>query len=179
MGGTGRSAGLRDLLDTAIRGKELASGFFGSLAQSVDDAYLRRCFRRLAQEEWDHRKILVKHRRELFGRPDALRAEVVREACLAFAGMAERPPIRGTDDLRLALRLAIRAEQEVHRFFTEASRNFDDRAVKVFLRILAEEGLAQVEHLREALSVIDSSGRRVERRATPRTLPSRAVAVGN
>ncbi len=162
MGEALRVSTLRDLLDTAIRGKEMASQFFGSLAGSVDDIHLRRCFRRLAQEEWDHRKILLKHRRELFGRPDCLRGACSNDA--VFGPLARRPVIGCAEDLRSALRTAIRTEQEVHRFFSEASRTFDDRAVKVFLRILAEEGLAQVDHLREALTIVDSGSQVTRRR---------------
>jgi rubrerythrin len=143
---------LRELLDRAIRGKAIASEFFNSLATSVEDVHLRGCFRRLAQEEWDHRKILLKHRRELFGKAEA-KGETEPDA--AYAPLIHRPTIRGREDLRSALRTAIRTEREVHQFFSEASRNFEDRSVKVFLRILAEEGLAQVEHLREALTMVD------------------------
>lgn len=169
MGDGIRHDALRDLLDTAIRGKEIASQFFGSLEASVDDVQLRRCFRRLAQEEWDHRKILLKHRRELFGRPDTLRAargEGVPPDPV-FGPLSRKPSIHGPEDLRLALRAAIRSEKQAHLFFTEASRNFDDRAVKVFLRILAEEGLAQVDHLREALTLVDSVDGVVRRRRNP------------
>jgi rubrerythrin len=168
MGDSVRAAPLRDLLDGVIRGKEIASQFFQSLAGSVDDVQLRRCFRRLAQEEWDHRKILLKHRRELFGRIEALRDARAGHSPV-FAAFARKPIIGTPDDLRLALRVAIRTEQEAHRFFFEASRTFDDRAVKVFLRILAEEGLAQVDHLREALLLVDAVGTLRRRR--------RAVAV--
>jgi rubrerythrin len=160
-----RLVALRELLDTAIRGKEIASQFFASLAGAVDDVHLRRCFRRLAQEEWDHRKILLKHRRELFGRPDGSRDG--RPADAVFGPLARKPVIDSADDLRLALRTAIRTEQEAHRFFSEASRTFDDRSVKVFLRILAEEGLAQVDHLREALSLVDAGGTVTRRRRAP------------
>ena len=162
MGEGIRFSTLRELLDTAIRGKEIASQFFGSLATSVDDVHLRRCFRRLAQEEWDHRKILLKHRRELYGRPDGARGGRVPD--IVFGPLARKPVIGCAEDLRLALRTAIRTEQEAHRFFSEASRTFDDRAVKVFLRILAEEGLAQVGHLREALAIVDSGGPVTRRR---------------
>jgi rubrerythrin len=174
MGDGIRVSGLCDLLDTAIRGKEIASQFFASLATSVEGVHLRRCFRRLAQEEWDHRKILLKHRRELYGRPDAARHGRVPES--VFAALARKPVIGGPDDLRVALRTAIRTEQEAHRFFSEASRTFDDRAVKVFLRILAEEGLAQIDHLREALAIVDS-GTAVTRRR--RTGPPLRVFAGN
>ncbi len=145
---------LRDVLDAAIRGKEIASGFFASLASAVEEVNLRRCFRRLAQEEWDHRKILLKHRRSLFGRPVMPGAAPPPAPGTAFAPLAVRRAIRSAEDLRIALRAAIRSEQEAHRFFTEASRHFDDRAVKVFLRILADEGLAQVEQLRLALDQV-------------------------
>jgi rubrerythrin len=162
MGDGIRISALRELLDTAIRGKEIASQFFGSLAGAVDDVHLRRCFRRLAQEEWDHRKILLKHRRELFGRPDGARNGQPRDA--VFGPLARKPVIGSADDLRLALRTAIRTEQEAHRFFAEASRTFDDRSVKVFLRILSEEGLAQVDHLREALAMVDAGSPVTRRR---------------
>jgi len=174
MGDTGRAAPLRDLLDGVIRGKEIASQFFQSLAGSVEDVQLRRCFRRLAQEEWDHRKILLKHRRELFGRRDSAREGSAPDHSPVFEAFARKPVIGTSDDLRLALRTAIRTEQEAHRFFTEASRTFDDRAVKVFLRILAEEGLAQVDHLREALLLVESGGGVRRRR---RTDAARAVAA--
>jgi rubrerythrin len=157
-----RHDALRDLLDGAIRGKEIASQFFGSLVGAVDDVQLRRCFRRLAQEEWDHRKILLKHRRELFGRADAARD--ASEPEFVFAALSRKPQILSADDLKGALRTAIRTEQEAHRFFHEASRNFDDRSVKVFLRILAEEGLAQVDHLREAISLVEAGGSVTRRR---------------
>ena len=157
-----RHDALRDLLDGAIRGKEIASQFFGSLVGSVDDVQLRRCFRRLAQEEWDHRKILLKHRRELFGRLETGRGAAEPE--FVFAALSRKPQILSADDLKGALRTAIRTEQEAHRFFHEASRNFDDRSVKVFLRILAEEGLAQVDHLREALSLVDAGSAVARRR---------------
>jgi rubrerythrin len=157
-----RFTALRELLDTAIRGKEIASQFFGSLAGAVDEVGLRRCFRRLAQEEWDHRKILLKHRRELFGRPEGGRGASAQDQ--VFGALAQKPSIVCSEDLRLALRTAIRTEQEAHLFFAEASKNFDDRAVKVFLRILSEEGLAQVDHLREALALVDSGGSVTRRR---------------
>jgi rubrerythrin len=174
MGEGIRISALRELLDTAIRGKEIASQFFGSLAGAVEDVHLRRCFRRLAQEEWDHRKILLKHRRELYGRLDAARFGAPPDA--VFGPLACKPVIGSAEDLRLALRTAIRTEQEAHRFFSEASRTFDDRSVKVFLRILAEEGLAQVDHLREALAMVDS-GNPVGRRR--RTAPAFRAFVGN
>ena len=160
---------LREILDAAIRGKEIATHFFASLATSVDDVFLRRCFQRLSQEEWDHRKILLKHRRELFGRNIEGIRGAGREAAEAFSPMVGKPPIRSSEDLRVALRTAIRTEREVHRFFTEASRNFDDRAVKVFLRILAEEGLAQIVHLQEALAAVDSGIGGPRRRRSVRT----------
>ncbi len=174
MGDGIRFSALRELLDTAIRGKEIASQFFGSLAGAVDDVHLRRCFRRLAQEEWDHRKILLKHRRELYGRPDGARDGRRQDA--VFGPLARKPVIGSADDLRLALRTAIRTEQEAHRFFAEASRTFDDRSVKVFLRILSEEGLAQVDHLREALAMVDSGSPVTRRR---RAVANLRVFAGN
>lgn len=157
-----------ELLDAAIRGKELASTFFQSLAGSIEDVDLRRCFQRLSQEEWDHRKILLKHRRELFGRAARSAAGEPRTDG-AFAAVAGRPAIRHRDDLRGALLAVIRSEREVQRFFDEASRNFEDRAVKVFLRILADEGRAQVEQLEEALQKIESiEGPLIRRRTLAR-----------
>ncbi len=178
MGDGIRLTALRELLDTAIRGKAIASQFFASLASAVDDVHLRRCFRRLAQEEWDHRKILLKHRRELFGRPDGSRPPRPEDA--VFGPLASKPVIGNADDLRLALRTAIRTEQRVHLFFSEASRTFDERSVKVFLRILAEEGLAQVDHLREALVLVDAAGQVTKRRRVPSSAAARARAfAGN
>jgi rubrerythrin len=151
-----QDSSLREWLDGAIRGKEHASGFFQSLASSVKDLELRRSFRRLAQEEWDHRKILLKHRRELFGRPEP---GLPGQPVLEFAALARHAAIRSPDDLRGAIRTAIRAEQDAHRSFERASRSFEDRAVKVFLRILADEGLAQADALRDALAMVEEPER--------------------
>jgi rubrerythrin len=150
---------LKSWFDGAIRGKEVASTFFQSLAGSVGELELRRSFRRLGQEEWDHRKILMKHRRELFGRPEPGRVPPADPSC-PFAPLARKAAIRGSDDLKLAIRAAIQAEQQAHRGFEKASRSIDDRAVKVFLRILAEEGLAQADALRETLALVDEADRR-------------------
>ena len=58
---------LRVVLDRLVREKEIAAQFFGRMAQVQEDVEHRRWFRRMAQDEKDQRKILMKHRRELCG----------------------------------------------------------------------------------------------------------------
>src|SRR6185295_20130565 len=58
---------LRAVLDRMVKEKEVAAAFFGRMAESLEEVEHRRWFRRMAQDEKDQRKILVKHRRELCG----------------------------------------------------------------------------------------------------------------
>jgi rubrerythrin len=144
---------LRDLVDGAIRGKEVACIHFAQLSGCMEDPHLRQELRRLAQEEWDHRKILVKHRRSLFGRTPRSPAEV---SCPApYAPMAERPELTNVNDLARVLDRAVRCELDAHVYFKNASSSFHDRAVKVYLRILAEECLSQAAHLRGILHLLE------------------------
>src|SRR5687767_4056089 len=58
---------LRTVLDRLVREKEIAAQYFARVAQALEDVEQRRWFRRMAQDEKDQRKILMKHRRELCG----------------------------------------------------------------------------------------------------------------
>src|SRR6185295_8189846 len=58
---------LRAVLDRMVKEKAIAAAFFGRMAESLEEVDQRRSFRRMAQDEKDQRKILVKHHRELCG----------------------------------------------------------------------------------------------------------------
>src|SRR5512138_58355 len=65
--GPEESVRLRAVLDRMVKEKEVAAGFFGRMAESLGEVDQRRWVRRMAQDEKDQRKILMKHRRELCG----------------------------------------------------------------------------------------------------------------
>src|SRR6185436_1031252 len=65
--GSEEAVRLRAVLDRMVKEKEIAAAFFGRMAESLEEVEHRRWFRRMAQDEKDQRKILVKHRRELCG----------------------------------------------------------------------------------------------------------------
>ena len=93
----------RDLLDRMVHEKEITAAFFIRLADSVEDVDQRRWFRRMGQDEKDQRKILIKHRRELWGHSPAGEAAIVSPV---HETLAHTPVVPGMDILQ-ALRVSV------------------------------------------------------------------------
>jgi len=127
-------AGLRAILDRMVREKEIAASFFARIAEKLEDVEQRRWFRRMAQDEKDQRKILLKHRRELCGAPvpGGTKVSSVHEA-LDLAGRD------GSPGYLEALRLAARLADEARVFASRASDVVSERSCRIFLKILSEE----------------------------------------
>ena len=143
---------LRGVLDRMVREKEIAAGFFVRMAESLDQVDQRRWFRRMAQDEKDQRKILLKHRRELCGNVQVVQPVTVSAIHdrLTRVGRGEEPSV---DE---ALRLAIRSAEESCASCSRVGEMVSDRSFRIFLKILGAEGQAHREDLVAAL-------RRVER----------------
>ena len=103
---------LRAMLDRMVKEKEIAAAFFARMAESLEEVDQRRAFRRMAQDEKDQRKIVMKHRRELCGSvPSVLPVQV--------SALHDRltKVVRGEEPgLEEALALAIRSAEEAGRF---------------------------------------------------------------
>ncbi len=136
------------VLGRLAREKEIAQAFFSRIGEALEDVDKRRWFRRMAQDEKDQRKILVKHRKELCrnvgdGAPQLpvsaghdLLEILSREADVEYVG---------------AIRVAIRAAEEARLFCDRASDLIADRSCRIFLKILAEEGRSHRDELRGEL----------------------------
>ena len=143
---------LRAMLDRMVKEKEIAAGFFARMAESLEEVEQRRWFRRMAQDEKDQRKILVKHRRELCGNvPTVLPIviSVLHDRLTKVARGAEP----GLDE---ALTLAILSADEAFGACNRASEMVSDRSFRIFLKILGAESQS---HRTDLLSTL----RRVER----------------
>jgi rubrerythrin len=143
---------LRAVLDAMVREKEIAAGFFARMAESLDEVDQRRWFRRMAQDEKDQRKILVKHRRELCG-------SVPPTVAVVVSGIHDRLTkiARGAEPgLEEALALAIRSADEAFSACNRAAEMVSDRSFRIFLKILGAESQA---HRTELLKTL----RRIER----------------
>lgn len=128
----------RKVLDLSIYWKTLTSQYYEFLSKVVSDPIMKQRFRLMASEERDHRKILRKYRRELVGSAqvdlgDAERAQL-REN-FVFLEVKDRA------SMDVAVDCILRAEERSHRFFNQASSRIDNREGRIFLRLLAEEGL--------------------------------------
>jgi len=130
---------LRAVLDRLVREKEIAAQFFGRMAQVLEDVEHRRWFRRMAQDEKDQRKILMKHRRELCG-------HVTLEAASAVSAIHQAlEPVARTSNAEFLD--AVRIAEESRAFTAWASDVAPDRSCRIFLKILCQEGSTHREEL--------------------------------
>lgn len=134
---------LRVVLDRLVREKEIAAQFFGRMATSLDDVEHRRWFRRMAQDEKDQRKILMKHRRELCGH-----VVVTTPPTLSSIHQALEPVARTSNaEYVEALRIAVRIADESRAFAAFASDLTAERSCRIFLKILSQESAAHRDEL--------------------------------
>src|SRR5688572_29793530 len=96
------AARLRGVLDRMVREKEIAATFFARVAECLEDVEQRRWFRRMAQDEKDQRKILLKHRRELCGTGSVSSAVVVSAVHQGLDAAGREGAVELVDALRLA-----------------------------------------------------------------------------
>jgi rubrerythrin len=156
--GTEESVRLRAVLDRMVKEKEVAAGFFGRMAESLDEVDQRRWFRRMAQDEKDQRKILMKHRRELCGNvPTTLPVvlSVIHDRLSRVARGAE-------PGLEEALALAIYSADEATSACVRAAEMTSDRSFRIFLKILGAESQAHRVELLAALRRVERDRKEVE-----------------
>jgi rubrerythrin len=129
---------LRAVLDRMVKEKEIAASFFGRMAEALEEVDQRRWFRRMAQDEKDQRKILVKHRRELCGHVPTQLPILVSPIHDRLTKIA-----RGQEpQLEEALGLAIRSADEAFGACIRAADMASDRSFRIFLKILGAESQA-------------------------------------
>lgn len=139
----------RRILDFSISWKTLTSQYYEFLSKVVGDPIMKQRFRLMASEERDHRKILRKYRRELCGRGESTLTDddvMVQRSRFTFLEVNDRAT------LQVAIDCIMESENESNRFFTHASGKIENREGRIFLRLLAEEGLihrSMVEELME------------------------------
>ena len=136
------------VLDRLAREKEIAQNFFNRIGELLEDVDKRRWFRRMAQDEKDQRKILVKHRKEM--RRDIGDPAVVLDVSPGHQILLDRT--KAADIAYIdALRISVRAAEEARLFSDRASDLIADRSCRIFLKILAEEGRSHRDELRVEL----------------------------
>jgi rubrerythrin len=139
----------RKILDLSIYWKTLTSQYYEFLSKVVSDPIMKQRFRLMASEERDHRKILRKYRRELVGSSHIdLEDEEKRQLKERFMFLE----VKDRASMDIAVECILKAEERSNRFFNQASSRIDNREGRIFLRLLAEEGLihrSMVEELME------------------------------
>jgi rubrerythrin len=139
----------RKILDLSIYWKTLTSQYYEFLSKVVSDPIMKQRFRLMASEERDHRKILRKYRRELVGSSQIqLDDEEKRQLKDRFVFLE----VKDRESMDVAVQCILKAEERSNRFFNQASSRIDNREGRIFLRLLAEEGLihrSMVEELME------------------------------
>jgi rubrerythrin len=136
------------VLDRLAREKEIAQNFFNRIGDTLEDVDKRRWFRRMAQDEKDQRKILVKHRKEMC-------RDVGEGTPVLDASPGHQVLLNRTKDAEFSyidvLRISVRAAEEARVFCDRASDLIADRSCRIFLKILAEEGRSHRDELRVEL----------------------------
>jgi rubrerythrin len=141
------------ILDFSISWKTLTSQYYEFLSKVVGDPIMKQRFRLMASEERDHRKILRKYRRELCGRGETtLTEDDVRTQRVRFTFLE----VNDRATLQVAVDCIVEAEYESNRFFTLASGKIENREGRIFLRLLAEEGLIHRSMVEELMEYADS-----------------------
>jgi rubrerythrin len=146
------AARLRGVLDRMVREKEIAAAFFARVAECLDDVEQRRWFRRMAQDEKDQRKILLKHRRELCGGVVVTAPAAVSQIHQALEAAARE----GEADYAEALRLAVRGADESQALYSHGSDVVGDRSCRIFLKILSEESRSHRDELHAELRRVEA-----------------------
>jgi rubrerythrin len=143
----------RKILDLSIYWKTLTSQYYEFLSKVVSDPIMKQRFRLMASEERDHRKILRKYRRELVG-SSQIELEDAEKRHLkdrfTFLEVKDRP------SMDVAVECILRAEERSTRFFNQASSRIDNREGRIFLRLLAEEGLIHRSMVDELMEYADA-----------------------
>jgi rubrerythrin len=153
--GSEEAVRLRAVLDRIVKEKETAAAFFGRMAECLEDVEQRRWFRRMAQDEKDQRKIVMKHRRELCGSVAATQIVVMSPIHDRIARIT-----RGDEPgLEEALALSVRSADEALAGCSRAAEMTSDRSFRIFLKILAAESLTHRTALLTALRRIDCERR--------------------
>ncbi|MCG3135111.1 MAG: hypothetical protein HMLKMBBP_02614 [Planctomycetes bacterium] len=138
---------LRAVLDRLVREKEIAAQYFVRAAGALGEVEQRRWFRRMAQDEKDQRKILMKHRRELCAQVGPSNAPPQTSATHKGAEGWTRTPETGFAEV---VRTAAMLAEESRIFAQHASDLTTDRSCRIFLKILAQEsGVRRDELVRE------------------------------
>jgi len=139
----------RKILDLSIYWKTLTSQYYEFLSKVVSDPIMKQRFRLMASEERDHRKILRKYRRELVGSSHIELEDAEKRALKERFVFLE---VKDRESMDVAVQCILKAEERSNRFFNQASSRIDNREGRIFLRLLAEEGLihrSMVEELME------------------------------
>jgi len=142
----------RRILDYSIAWKTLTSQYYEFLSKVVGDPIMKQRFRLMASEERDHRKILRKYRRELCGRGDSTLTDDEgkdQRRRFTFLEVNDRPT------LQVAVDCILEAEALSTRFFTLASGKIENREGRIFLRLLAEEGMIHKSMVVELMEYAD------------------------
>jgi rubrerythrin len=139
----------RKILDLSIYWKTLTSQYYEFLSKVVSDPIMKQRFRLMASEERDHRKILRKYRRELVGSSHIELEDAEKRQLKERFVFLE---VKDRESMDVAVQCILKAEERSNRFFNQASSRIDNREGRIFLRLLAEEGLihrSMVEELME------------------------------
>ena len=139
----------RKILDLSIYCKTLTSQYYEFLSKVVSDPIMKQRFRLMASEERDHRKILRKYRRELVGSSHIELEDAEKRQLKERFVFLE---VKDRESMDVAVQCILNAEERSNRFFNQASSRIDNREGRIFLRLLAEEGLihrSMVEELME------------------------------
>ena len=139
----------KTVLDQSIHWKTLTSQYYEFLSKVVSDPIMKQRFRLMASEERDHRKILRKYRRELVGSSQIALAVEEKKRLKDYFVFLE---VKDRTSMDVAVECILKAETLSTRFFNQASSRIDNREGRIFLRLLAEEGLihrSMVEDLME------------------------------
>lgn len=130
-----------EILGIAIRSEEEAARFYGRIARGIGNVLVRTRFRHLAEEEGEHRNMLVALYKQLTGDP----GEPPRFKGTGNLAEGGSVPEGRDESLETLLELAVQREEQARDFYRKAAEKALDPSGERILHYLAdvEEGHAQ------------------------------------
>jgi rubrerythrin len=122
------------ILDFAIQKEEEAAQFYAGLAEKVTQEHMREVFRIFSCEE-------IEHKRKLLGvkRGEAVLLKEERIVDLGISDTVKEVPLSPGLDFRQALVIAMKAEKEAFRLYSDLATATDDANLKNLFLLLAQE----------------------------------------
>lgn len=143
---------LAEVIDFAVSREEEAHDFYKSLAEKIDDPFLRQLFEEFAKEEAEHKKTLLDL--EASGIEKIFKNITEEINDLNIAGRLRNVAPETRLDLKQALTLAIKREEKSHQLYALLGELSTDETISLLFVGLAREEASHRHRIEKAYQTL-------------------------